>query len=109
MTALKLAFGHLYQRVYHGGARPHPLLVASGEAEVNAASRKVGGESGLVSPYPNPAWPVSRFEVRQRRIGTQAKGLAWQVALKLDAPLIRHASDTDSLDQECQRHVGDRR
>jgi hypothetical protein len=41
--------------------------------------------------------------------GPQAKGLAWQVALKLDAPLIRQASHTDSLDQECQRHVGDRR
>jgi len=30
--------------------------------------------------------------VRQRRIGLQAEGLTWQVALKLDAPLIRQAS-----------------
>ena len=48
-------------------------------------------------------------QVRQRRIGIQAERLAWQVALKLDAPQVRQASHTDPLDQECQRHVGDRR
>ena len=47
-------------------------------------------------------------QVRQRRIGIQAERLAWQIALKLDAPQVRQASHTDLFDQECQRHVGDR-
>jgi len=39
---------------------------------------------------------------------TQAEVLAWQAASKLDGPMIRQASQPDSLDQECQRQVGDR-
>ena len=90
------------------GPRSIRFWFASGEAEASAARRRIGGEPRLVSPFFPILLDLCPDQVRQRRIGLQGKRLAWQVALKLDAPLIRQASHTDSLDQECQRHVGDR-
>ena len=69
---------------------------------------ELGVNRGSSPLYPN-LLDLCPDQVRQRRIGIQAERLAWQVALKLDAPKVRQASHTDLLDQGCQRHVGDRR